>query len=75
MEPGPQQLKQDVLVGAFKPSLLDLEMTGRHNGLLEDLVILGNIPITEVVIRNVGLVQQDQRYQLPNGLASIQPRG
>ena len=66
MEPGPQQFEQDVLIGTFKPPPLDLEMTGRRNGLLEDLVVLGNIPITEVIIGNVGLAQQDRRHQLPN---------
>ena len=45
-------------------------MTCRRDGLLEDLIILGNLPVTEVVVRDVGLVHQDQRYQLPKGLAS-----
>ena len=75
MEPAPQQVKEDVLVGTFEPPPSNLEMTGRRNGLLENLVILGNVPITKVIIRDVGLVQQDRRHQLPNGLASIQPRG
>ena len=75
MEPGPQQFEQDVLIGTFKPPPLNLEVTGRRNGLLEDLVVLGHIPIMKVVIGNVGLTQQDQQHQLPKGLASIQPRG
>ena len=75
MEPGPQQLKQDVLIGTFKPPSTDLEVTGRRNSLLKDLVILGNIPITKVVIREMGLAQQDRRHHLPKGLASILPRG
>ena len=60
MEPGPQQFEQDVLIGTFKPPPSDLKVTGRHNSLLEDLVILGNIPITKVIIRDVGLAQQNQ---------------
>ena len=75
MKPAPQQLEQDVLVGTLEPPPTDLKVTGRCNSVLKDLVVLGNIPIPKVVIRDVGLVQQDQRYQLPNGLASIQPRG
>ena len=50
---------------------MNLEVLSRRNGLLKDLVVLGNIPITEVVIRDVGLVHQNRRHQLPNGLASI----
>ena len=60
MEPGPQQFKEDVHIGTCKHPPSGLEMMGRRNGLLEDLVVLGNIPITKVVIRNVGLAQQDQ---------------
>ena len=56
MEPGPQQFKEDVLIGTFEPPPSDLKMTGRCNGLLEDLVVLGNIPITKVVIWDMGLV-------------------
>ena len=70
MEPTPQQVEEDILVGPLKPPSPNLEMPSRCNGLLEDLIILGNIPITEVVIRNVGLVHQDRRHQLPKGLAS-----
>ena len=75
MEPGPQQLEQDVLIGTFKPPPMNLKVTGRGNSLLEDLVVLGNLPITKVVIREVGLAQQDRRHQLPKGLASNQPTG
>ena len=70
MEPTPQQIEEDVLVGPFKPPPSNLMMTGRRNSLLEDLIVLGNVPITEAVIRNLGLIHQDQRHQLPNGLAS-----
>ena len=70
MEPTSQQVEQDVLVGPCQPPPSNLEMTSRRNGLLEDLVVLGNFPIAEVIIRDVGLVHQDQSNQLPNGLAS-----
>ena len=75
MEPGPQQLEQDVLIGTFKPPPTNLEVTGCGNSLLEDLVVLGNVPVPEAVVRGMGLVHQDRRHQLPKGLASIQPRG
>ena len=45
----------------------------RRDGLLEDLIVLGHVPITEAVIRDMGLVHQDRRHQLPEGLASINP--
>ena len=48
-------------------------MAGSSNGLLEDLVVLGDVPITKVVVGDVGLVHQDRRHQLPKGLASINP--
>ena len=70
MEPTPQQVEEDVLIGPFKPPPSNLKVASRRNGLLKDLVVLGDIPITEVVIWDVGLVHQDQRHQLPNGLAS-----
>ena len=59
MELAPQQVEEDVFVGSFKPPSPNLEMAGRCNGLLEDLVVLGHVSITEVVIRDVGLVHQD----------------
>ena len=71
MEPAPQQVEKDVLVGSCQPPPLKLEMPSRRNGLLKDLVVLGNFPITEVVIGDMGLVHQDQQHQLPKGLASI----
>ena len=45
-------------------------MPSRRNGLLEDLVVLGNVPVPEAVVRGMGLVHQDRRHQLPKGLAS-----
>ena len=59
MEPAPQQVEEDVLVGPFKPPPPNLEVASRHNGLLEDLVILGNLSIAEVIVRDVGLIHQD----------------
>ena len=70
MEPAPQQVEEDVLVGPRKPPPSNLMVAGSRNGLLENLVVLGNVPITEVVIRDMGLVHQDRRHQLPKGLAS-----
>ena len=59
MEPAPQQVEEDVLVGPHKPPPLNLVVAGSRNGLLEDLVVLGDVPITEVVVRDMGLVHQD----------------
>ena len=70
MQPTPQQVREDVFVGPLKPPPPNLEMPSRCDGLLKDLVVLGHVPITEVVIRDMGLVHQDQRHQLPKGLAS-----
>ena len=70
MEPAPQQVKEDVLVGSRQHPPSKLEVPSRRDGLLEDLVVLGNIPVTEAVVWGVGLVHQDRRYQLPKGLAS-----
>ena len=75
MESTPQQVEEDVLVGSCQTPPPKLEMPSRRNGLLEDLVVLGNVPIAEAVIRNLGLVHQDRGYQLPKGLASITFRG
>ena len=55
MKPHSKELEQDVLVGTFKSPPPDLQTAGCHNGLLEDLVILGDHPITEVIIRDMGL--------------------
>ena len=70
MEPAPQQVKEDVLIGSRQTPPLKLEVPSCRDGLLEDLVVLGYVPVMEVVVRGVGLVHQDQRYQLPKGLAS-----
>ena len=59
MEPTPQQVEEDVLVGSFKPPPPNLEVASRRDGLLKDLVVLGDVPITEVIVRDMGLVHQD----------------
>ena len=59
MKPTPQQVEQDVLIGSCKPPPSYLEVASRHDGLLKDLIVLGNLPIVEVVIGDVGLVHQD----------------
>ena len=73
MEPAPQQVEEDILVSPFKPPPSNLKMAGHRNSLLEDLIVLGNVSITKAVIWDMGLVHQDQRHQLPKGLASIDP--
>ena len=60
MEPTPQQVKEDVLVGPFKPPPSNLEVASCCNGLLKDLVVLGDLPIPEIIVGDVGLVHQDQ---------------
>ena len=59
MEPTPQQIEEDVFIGPRKPPPSNFKVAGHRNGLLEDLVVLGNVPIMEVVIGNMGLVHQD----------------
>ena len=59
MEPTPQQVEEDVLIGPCKPPPSNLEVASRRNGLLKDLVVLGNIPIAEVIIQDVGLIHQN----------------
>ena len=74
MGPTPQQIEEDVFVGSRQTPPLKLEVLSRRNGLLKDLVILGNLPVLEAVIWGVGLVHQDRRHQLPNELASSNQR-
>ena len=73
MKPAPQQVEEDVFVGSRQTPPPELEVPSRRNGLLEDLVVLGHVPVTEAVVWGVGLVHQDRRHQLPKGLASINP--
>ena len=71
MEPTPQQVEEDVFVGSCQTPPPKLEVSSRRYGLLKDLIVLGHVPVTEAVVRGVGLVHQDRRHQLPKGLASI----
>ena len=64
MESTPQQVEEDVFVGS-RQTPPKLKVASRRNGLLEDLVILGNVPVPETIVGGVGLVHQDRRYQLP----------
>ena len=70
MEPTPQQVEEDVFVGSHQTPPPKLKVPSHRDGLLEDLVVLGNVPVSEAVVRGVGLVHQDRGYQLPKGLAS-----
>ena len=65
MKPAPQQVEEDVFVGPCQTPPPELEVPSRRNGLLEDLVVLGNVPVPEAIVRGVGLVHQDRRHQLP----------
>ena len=60
MKPTAQQVEEDVLVGSRQTPPPELEMTSRRDGLLEDLIILGNVPVPEAIVRGVGLVHQDR---------------
>ena len=70
MKPAPQQVEEDVFVGPCQTPP-ELKVTSCRNGLLEDLIVLGHVPVTEAVVRGVGLVHQDRQHQLPKGLASL----
>ena len=48
MEPTPQQIEEDVLVGPFKPPPSNLKVASCCNGLLKDLVVLGHVPVVRV---------------------------
>ena len=65
MEPAPQQVEENVLVGPGQHPPSKLEVPSRRDGLLEDLVVLGHVPVTKAIVRGVGLIHQDRRYQLP----------
>ena len=64
MKPTPQQVEEDVFIGPCQTPPPELEVPSRRNGLLEDLIVLGHVPVPEAVIRGVGLVHQDRRHQL-----------
>ena len=65
MEPHPQKLEQDVLVVSEQPPSSNLVVARSRNRLLEHLVIVDHLPIAIVVVRDVGLIQQNHRHQLP----------
>ena len=56
MEPTPQQIEEDVLVGPCQRPPLKLKVPSRRYGLLKDLIVLGYVPVAEAVIRGMGLV-------------------
>ena len=60
MESTPQQVEEDVFVGSRQAPSSKLEVPSRHDGLLEDLIVLGHIPVPEAIVRGVGLVHQDR---------------
>ena len=70
MQPAPQQIEEDVFIGSRQAPPPQLEVPSRRDGLLENLVVLGHVPVPEAVVRRMGLVYQDRRHQLPNELAS-----
>ena len=59
MEPAPQQIEEDVLIGSSQSPPPALKMPSRCDGLLEDLVVLGHVPVTEAIVWGVGLAHQD----------------
>ena len=65
MESAPQQIEEDVFIGSRQTPPPKLEVPSRRDGLLEDLVVLGHVPVPEAIIRGMGLVHQDRRHQLP----------
>ena len=75
MKPAPQQVEEDVFVGPGQTPPPELEVPSRRNGLLEDLIVLGHVPVTKAIVGGVGLVHQDRRYQLPKGFSFYQSRG
>ena len=60
MKPTPQQVEEDVFIGSRQRPPSKLEVPSCRNGLLEDLVVLGHVPVTEAVVRGMGLVHQDR---------------
>ena len=64
MKPAPQQVEEDVLVGPCQRPPSKLEVPSHRDGLLEDLIVLGHVPVTEAIVWGMGLVHQDRRHQL-----------
>ena len=65
MKPTPQQVKEDVFIGSRQAPPPKLEVPSRRDGLLEDLIVLGYVPVPKAVVRGVGLIHQNRRHQLP----------
>ena len=63
MQSTPQEVEQDVLVGPFQPPPPCLEVPSSGNGLLKDLIVLSHRPIPVIIIRDVGVIQQNRRHQ------------
>ena len=59
MQTVPQEFEQDVRVGPFQPPPPHLVVPSRGDSLLEDLIVLGHRPIPIIIIRDMGLVQED----------------
>ena len=64
MESTPQEIEEDVLVGPCQHPPSKLEVASRRYGLLENLIVLGYVPVMKAVVRGVGLVHQDRQHQL-----------
>ena len=60
MESTPQQVEEDVFVGSRQTPPPKLVVPSRRDGLLEDLVVLGYVPVPEAIVGSVGLVHQDR---------------
>ena len=65
MKPAPQQVEEDVFIGSGQTPPPELKVPSRRYGLLEDLIVLGHVPVAEAIVRGVGLIHQDRRHQLP----------
>ena len=65
MKPAPQQVEEDVFIGSRQTPPPELEVPSRRNGLLEDLVVLGHVPVTKAIVGSMGFAHQDRRHQLP----------
>ena len=65
MKPTPQQVEEDVFIGSRQTPPPKLKVSSRRDGLLEDLVVLSHVPVTEAVVWGVGLVHQNRQHQLP----------
>ena len=63
MKPAPQQVEEDVFVGSCQTPPPELEVPSRRNGLLEDLVILGYVPVPEAVVWVSFIKTDDTNYQ------------